>query len=346
MKRRLILHLGLSRTGTTSIQGFFRRNPDTLAAAGILYPKVGAGIPSHPSFERTALTTHLDEETNHVALALEIHRRDHDADVASVETPLWAAAFAQIEASGAHTAIISFENFSVQVGKYRFDVLTPRLRDFDVLGMVYLRRQEDWAPSLYGHKVLGRQRFAVSFSDYITSLGRRLQYSTILDTIRNHIPLDRLAVGNFDQARSGLLEDFLDRAGLPRDQLLSAGERSVRNASFPPWAILFLLRCNQAGLSDEAFLQVRRALGFQAAGKKKLALGPGLDLATPAERAALRKATADDADRLAERYGVVLGGETSEPMTYRPFDESDFRAIRAAIAPRVTRQTQDALDTL
>ncbi len=347
MKRRLILHLGLSRTGTTSIQSFFRQNPEALAAAGVAYPKIGAGVPNHAAFQRTALTSHLSDEINHVALALEIHRPDHDANGADLDTPFWSRAFRQIDDSGAHTAIVSYENFSVNVEKYRFSALKKEFSDFDVVGFIYLRKQEHWAPSLYGHKILGKQRFTVPFRRFVRSLRRRLDYSFVLDAVAHHIPLERLIVGDFEEAaRSGLIGDFLDRADLARGPLVSTGEKSARNASFPPWAILFLLRCNQAGLPDVAFLHARAALGRQTTREADFGLRPGLDIATPDEREALRKSTAADAGRLAEKYGVTLSAETREPAAYRPFDEEDFRAIKAAIAPQLTTSTLEALDNL
>lgn len=347
MKRRLILHLGFPRTGTTSVQGFFRRNPDALAAAGIIYPKIGAGVPGHKAFQRTAIPSSLGEETNHVALALEIHQPGGGG--ASLDTPLWAIAFDQIEASGAHTAIISYENFALHAENYRFDALAAKFRDFDVSGLVYLRPHEDWVVSLYEQTVRGKQRLAVPMADFPVYRGlRRFRYSAKLDTVSDHLPWAHLVVGNFDQAaRRGLLEDFLNKADLPADRLLAAGEQSLRNASLPHWAILFLLRCNRAGLPDAAFAEVRRALtAYRGPGGAGLALRPGLDTATPGERATLRKATADDAGRLAERYGVTLCAGTAAPVEHRPLDEGDVEAITQAIAPRLTRPARDALNGL
>lgn len=347
MKRRLILHLGLSKTGTTSIQGFLRQNPDPLAAAGIVYPRLAATIPDHPSFQSSELRPRLDDEINHVALAHEISERRGNPGDASDRTPLWSAAFRQIEDSGAHTAIVSYENFSARPGRYHFADIESELRGFDVTGIIYLRLQENWALSLYGQKVRGAGRFTKTFTEFIPALGARLIYSRVLDRIKNNFPLDHLIVANFDQAaRSGLLEDFLDRTQLPRDRLISAGEQTLRNISVSHGAMLFLLKCNQSGLSDAAFLQVRGALSAHASRKTDLGLRPGLDTATPDEREAMRKAAADDADRLADRYGVTLTAEAHGPTAYRPFDEEDFRAITKVIAPGLAKATQKALNSI
>ncbi len=344
MKRRLILHLGLSKTGTTSIQAFFRQNPDTLAEAGIVYPKPGTPRPGHPWFQPTLLKPNPGRERNHAALAEEIRRRRVDAADASIDTTLWSAAFQQIDESGAHTAIISYENFYRRTELYRFDVLASRMSAFDVWGVVYLRPQEDWAISLYGQSVRGRARLTTPFARFAASLRGHLTYSAVLDKIRDHIPLDRLVVGNFHEAAmSGLVEDFLGRTELPRDQLVSAPQHEVRNSSLPPWAVLFLLRCNRAALADEAFIDVRRALTVGASRGEAPALSPGLEVATPDERQALRDTAAADADRLAERFGVTLNAKAREPAAYRPFDDDDFAIVREAVAPRVSALTRDAI---
>ena len=41
MKKKLYLHIGMGKTGTTALQHFFWDNRDILAAKGICYPKVG-----------------------------------------------------------------------------------------------------------------------------------------------------------------------------------------------------------------------------------------------------------------------------------------------------------------
>jgi hypothetical protein len=344
MKRRLILHLGLSKTGTTTIQTFLRRNPAALRAAGVFYPKVGVDNPDHPWFRPALLRPDVGEEINHEALALEIAQKGAAGSEAVFDTPLWSTAFRQIEESGAHTAVISYENFFSRASRYRFDVLEPQLRDFDITGLIYLRRQEDWAVSLYGQMIRGRLRFEKSFADFIARSQMRLAYSDVLDVIREHMPLDRLTVANFEDAASaGLIADFLDRTGLAAGLLASAGDQGAKNGSLPHWADLFLLRCNQIALRDDAFLDARRALGIGGARNSRPALRPGLDLATPEERERLRETAAGDAERLMRRYGVATSAATRQAIAYRSFDDDDFATIRGAIAPLVSHSTRDAL---
>ena len=62
MKRRLILHLGLWKTGTKTIQTFLRGNPEALAEEGIYYPKVFPDNPDHPITKASQHTALLRDE--------------------------------------------------------------------------------------------------------------------------------------------------------------------------------------------------------------------------------------------------------------------------------------------
>lgn len=230
---------------------------------------------------------------------------------------------------------------------YRFIDIADELSKFDVTGMIYLRAQEFWTTSQYGQKVWRNHRFDMTFSKFLLSLRDRLTYSKLLDKISTYMPLDHLVVGDFARAaRSGLLADFLKGAAIPSDTVTSTGEEIFRRTSLPHWATLFLLKCNQADIPAAAFLDVRRALAVHAASESELGLRPGIDLATPEERQGLRKVAAADEARLAHMYGVMLSDEIRKSRAYRSFDEDDFRAIRAAIAPALAKATHGALKTI
>lgn len=343
MKRRLVLHLGLWKSGTTTIQSFLRGNPQRLAEIGVHYPQVGPENPDHPYFCPKPATDFMAQEVSHQFLGRELAGRKSRS---LADLPLWTTAFRLIEASEAQTAIISYEDFSAQVPLYRFDAIAERLRSFEVVGIVYLRPQEAWAVSLYSHFVRGG-RTSLTFQDFVDSIRPRLTYSDLLDRIGANIPVDRLIVRNFDDASSaGLLQDFFTSLELPDALSASGGDDYVRNRSLPHWAALFLLKCMQASLPAERLGDVRKAVIRTAASRRPLTLAPGLDLANPAERAALRAMMAADAERLADRYGIRFTAPEPAATPYRPFDNSDFNAIKAAIGPRLLADTRAALDAL
>jgi hypothetical protein len=345
LKRRLIMHLGLSKTGTTSIQAFLRRNPDVLAH-GVSYPDLGGEVSNHPALAPSTLRPDASRAVSHEALALEIRQRGRASFANATNTPLWSGVFERVNAGNAHTVIISYENLYFRPDLYRFALISDYLKSFDVHGIIYLRSQEDWLTSLYGQTVRGRSRLKTSFAEFIESRRRYLSYSTVIDDIVTHIPLDNITVAVFDEvSASGLLPDFFERIGLSRDALGAMPEQGRANPSPPHWAMLFMLRCNQAAITDEAFVRIRRALGKMTA-EESPRVRPGLDLATPEERQSLREAAGADADRLKRRYGVEIPPRIRDPVSFRHLDDEDIAAIRSALAAKLPRSALKALEAL
>lgn len=341
MNRRFVLHLGLWKSGTTTIQSFLRGNPRLLADNGVYYPQVGPENADHPFFSPKPATEFMAQEVSHQFLGRELAGRKRRS---LTDLPLWTTAFRLIEASGAHTAIISYEDFSAQVPLYRFDAIAERLKTFDVVGIIYLRPQEPWAVSLYSHFVRGA-RTSLSFQDFVDSIRHRLTYSELLDRICANIPLDRMIVRNFDEASTkGLIQDFFQSLDLSDALSAMGGDDSIRNRSLPHWAVLFMLECMQLSLPAELLNDVRKVVIRTAASGRSISLNPGLDLANPAERAALRAVMSADAGRLADRYGITFSAVEPAAIAYRPFDRNDFNAIRKAIGPRLAAHTRAALD--
>jgi hypothetical protein len=343
MTRRLILHLGLWKTGTTTVQTFLRRASTALTAAGIHYPRVLQDHPDHPITRSSQKTAYLREEVSHQALAQEIKRRVHKRGGAPSSLTLWPTAFSQIDESGAAIAIISYEDFSARPEFYDFEVLVPWLRAFDVWGVIYLRPQEDWAVSLYAHMI--REGVTeLTFADFLPTIAPRLTYSTLLDRIGSCIPVDRLIIGDFAKAtETGLIEDFFSKAALPPAPLACADTHAVMNRSPPAWLLLFIHRCRQFKISDDDVLTIRRALIGEALRTATSLLRPGLDLASPAERQLLRDIARADAPRLLDRYGIALDSPVRTPQPWRPFDDEDFKTILDLIAPRISQSARDIL---
>jgi hypothetical protein len=347
LKHRLFLHLGLAKTGTTSIQSFLRGNPDFLADHGAAYPDITAGSSDHAALAKSVLRRNPGREANHVALAMEIRRGSGASAVEGGQTPLWSEIFRRIETGAADTTIISYENFYRRPELSGFDLLAPRLKRHDVHGIIYLRAPEDWFVSLYAQSIKGQGRLKSSFANFMKEREGDLRFSAILDNIRAHIPLDHLIVGDYVQAAaSDLLIDFMKKVGLPSEPPPTAKSQAATEPSLPYWAILFLLKCNQARIPDEAFVKVRQALIRGRRLDETPLLRPGLDLATPEERQHLRDVAGADAGRLRERYGVTLARRTHEPVAYRAFDDEDVEAITNALAPRLPPSALAALEAM
>jgi hypothetical protein len=126
--KRLLLHAGIHRTGTTTVQRSFHVNRVQLAEHGILYP----GYPSTPG----------DSNQNRFAWDLwdfgpESRRMVHE----------W---IEQLASARAHTVVLSAEDFC---RLQEFDFLDEFRPYFAIEAVFYLRRQDHWINSWYNQHV-------------------------------------------------------------------------------------------------------------------------------------------------------------------------------------------------
>ncbi len=206
MLRRLILHLGMGKTGSTTIQAFLRKNRDRLRREGFL-----AFCPAdiQPDPHRNLMDT-----PRFLQAVDEVTRRLLDA--------------------GADSLIWSLEGFATRQfadDPARMQAILSRLAAADVRVVVYLRRQDTFAPSAYlqwnvVHK--GYQGPVQSFDERFPSVYGEGPRKTLDATNQNYYEVVRPWVEAFGlphvrirpleraQLHHGdLLADFEEAAGLP-----------------------------------------------------------------------------------------------------------------------------------
>jgi hypothetical protein len=235
-KPRLVVHIGMHKTGSTAIQEALLAARDELAQAGFFYPPTDRELDVDP---RQAKHGHLCNA----------------AWRGSAETMAQARATLaqQIQASGAHTTIVSEEGFSGPSPRGA-GFFMPFTEAFDVEAVCYLRRQDLFLESMF-NQIVKRGVDAVE-TDIVSfaaaqSTRRRLNYLAMLAHWRQ--AGIKLTVAEFDQARrdGGLLNHFANLVGLGGVALKSA----VVNASTDMQAVLALCARRRAGVAtDEAAL--------------------------------------------------------------------------------------------
>lgn len=157
---RLVLHIGMSKTGTTAFQAFIRANRDLLSAHGLSYPGMLRG-PNH-----SQLPVAFSPRVNVVSRSLGV---ESDADRARLRRRLQRRLAR--DADDADAWIVSSEQLSTMVRRRRdISHLADFLHDvFDeVQIVVVLRRQDYWLPSSYVEYVTsgGTRRLAAHFVAY------------------------------------------------------------------------------------------------------------------------------------------------------------------------------------
>lgn len=136
MKKKLFLHIGTNKTGTSAIQRFCNENREKLKSHGVLYPIAGCSGEAHYSLSH--------------ALGFALRRAEY-LEREAAETASIAKALAhEVAASRARTVLISCENFvlprPLAPVKQFFD-------QFDVKIVLYLRRHDHWWESVYNQAV-------------------------------------------------------------------------------------------------------------------------------------------------------------------------------------------------
>lgn len=283
----LHLHIGQTKTATTTVQAFCHRNRGWLKERGILYPECPAGH---------------EVRMKHHHLVESLQAGDEP-----VAQP-WHELLAQAEQQDAQRVLVSDEVFwHLHAGHAErratlLHGLARHLRGVEVQVMCWLRRQDRWVESWFnqqakgGHAATARLAFD-DFVDHHKSLGL-LDYARVLADWADAFGDAALKVRSFEKGQlvnGDLLQDFLGQLGLfDTTGAWLPGERQVA-LSRP--ASLLMNRCNQAGADEALRQQLRRALKPRAGDTRD-----GRHLLSPQQAAELLALGAPGNAEVARRY--------------------------------------------
>lgn len=295
--QRLILHLGLHKTGTTYIQHHLREHAVRLRRAGVLLPETGFQAPDRSA--RGGATP------GHQGLVAALRRND--------PAP-WAALDREIAESGADTVILSCENllFPTLPGRERLIAdLAERLGEFDRVDMLALARRPDtYAEAFYRERVAGGIRAGTGgIGAFLVDHGAALTDLPALFGPFEDGFGSRVRFADFDALRGdGLWPGFAALAGLPANLARVAAPRY----DTPDRDTVLLLELVNALVPDPD----RRAAMLRA----WFALHPdpvsGASLLPPPDRLALIEAWDAQSGQFAAARGYAL----------------DLAAVRVALA--------------
>lgn len=216
MQRRVVLHIGAEKTGTTAIQRFLAANRDALEKQGFLYSRIMNG-------------------SNHMALAAfavdadpaqDFHRHNR---VTAQNQPAFRERLRQQlskELDSGRTLILSNEHLSSKATEpEQIRRLTELFRDLDaqVEVVLYLRRLVPMMEASYSTFIKNRRTWPFNFRQEID---RRSRYDlrVLVDRWDDAFPgrvRVRLYREEFKQEPFALLTDFLATAGLAASDSLT-----------------------------------------------------------------------------------------------------------------------------
>ncbi len=253
VKKRLILHIGMHKTGTSSVQRYFSRNRAILRRMGVCYPKSigreGERQPKHAAIF-DAISHEADFGVHHPVLG-------PSADQINL-------AATEIEAAPGDLGIISAEGLSGERPVFAAALANLAAR-FDTTVVVFVRRQDHWVESFYKQMVLSRDvRETRSFHEFVeaASTRRHMDFARIIDWWRAEFE-DVRVLGFHPEGPARPLRRLLEIAQLGRPFHWLPFANAHENPSPGVEAVEMIRRSNQKGLvaPRDAAARIEEKLG-------------------------------------------------------------------------------------
>lgn len=297
--KRIILHVGLPKTGTTSIQDCLAGTAAELARDGVLFPIVREDLRSAGRAQGVGVGWHR---------ALSMYVSQRPGGLAPGEWDAWRAELRRFaETPALDTLMLSQEGLFGGGRRDRIAALLEELPAGARRIVLVLRPADAWLTSLYEQFV----RSVVRTEELPGAFPPALHYAErgfegMIDRLERHVPGAELQILSFDAlvAGDGLIANFAAALELPA-WLAERTEAMPRaNAGLPQDMVAFLRAANAARVPMPGFVAIRGALARAArrrtAGKQRGRIFPPDFAARIAERF--------EADRayVRQRFGIEL----------------------------------------
>jgi hypothetical protein len=243
-----VLHIGMGKTGTSSIQGLLSRNRKPLREAGtLLYPRT----PGRARHARLSLSVRPTEKLG----KLPAWRRLGEPDPQQFREVFRRRLLREIEEAGVSRVLFSDEGLYGLPDRSLSDLagLVARIGS-QVRLVVYLRRQDDHLVSHYQQVVKVRETRRLTERIHQTDYARTHDYHARLRSWSRLVAPKELVVRRFEPehfVEGSLYQDFFEAAAIPvrADGLAQVGSR---NQSLDADAVEFLRLVNLLRREDRA----------------------------------------------------------------------------------------------
>lgn len=193
ISKKLIVHVGAPKTGTTAIQNELFGSRDSLFDQhGILYPKAGIKV----------------GQRGHHNLVYEIAPYHRAAGKFDTVRGGWFKVLNEIKSRDAPTTILSAEGLLRRAAKVS-RLIEKAFRPFNVEVVIYLRRQDEYLES--GYNQLARfGRVEDDFENFIVRRAKIIDYQTIVQKWQDCLPWAKIICRPFERRVIGnnVVTDF------------------------------------------------------------------------------------------------------------------------------------------
>ncbi len=226
-KKRLYVHIGTHKTGTTSLQYFLHANMQRLYDRDFLYPSTGR----HPR-------SHVQHAL--IARALKEPRPDVVSAGFALKTPidsklLLDAVLHEIELSGRNNIILSSEEFStmnddeVQSFFIKFD-------SFYIIPIIYIRDSSDMAQSLYQTYVT-HESITCDFTEFELEKKARTDLFSLCNVWSQRAFNNKIIIRSYDCVKNNVVIDFLRIVDLEAHHFDMSMALQRLNETLPPYLV-------------------------------------------------------------------------------------------------------------
>lgn len=240
---RLILHIGLPKTGSTTIQNCLDTNAGRLAKEADVAVLSGFGLGSN-SFNLSCYALRFRPKLLRSNFHLRTLKVRNRMQFERLQSSLRDRFLEEVDKLSAKTLIVSSEAFSAGLkSEEEIAKLVKLFREVatDIRVIVYLRRQDEAVLSAYSQAIKGGA--IEPFSLLVPEM--YLDYKPLLDRWSYVVGHDNIAIGLLEKAslyHGDLLDDFFHKAGV---EISAISRTPTANASLSADALEFLRRLNQ-----------------------------------------------------------------------------------------------------
>lgn len=197
MEKTIFLHIGLHKTGTTSIQYFAATFEEKLLEVGILYPKAGRPDKSYGSaqYGQHKLAWYIRQKNGIL----------HNTD--------WVELRKEIKDTNASIILISSEDFET-LDTNQIKEVYEYLKIYDVKIILYLRNPTDFLLSAYKQRVKSGKYYK-PIDVFVDESISRCDYISLIDRWIRVFERDRIIIKRFEEcAKLGLVNSFFSLIGI------------------------------------------------------------------------------------------------------------------------------------
>lgn len=367
-RKKVILHCGFPKTGTTSIQAFLIEKKEELLSVGYTYPVISVDHARAKASQRRG--------RNHIPVQYSLMIRK-PASLAylskSLPDDIAERIFDDFRHSEARHLIISTETFAPQADNIDFSRLRQLLDGFDVIFIAYIRRLDDWLEARYAQSIkafnwrasdddagdadgfLERTESAFGIENGTTNrihfLMRMKDFSfhKNLSLIARKMPEASWIVRSFEESirkSDGLLADFLSSIGLQDNtELINAARTYPYFNTVSATQTKFITDVTKASGDNELFPILKRAVTMSnqaQSGKKSITVAKFKYFPSDV-RGLFFERYSKDVDKINKLFGTNIGipEKCADTHVFGILSVEQCEALRDQILPHMSENDTD-----